>query len=84
MKFANPPNGITSSQFRHRAKCYRLAAPVADTRRDLAMFRALATIFERLAEHCARGGKTASLSMAASKQLAMGTAARQPCCDLVT
>jgi hypothetical protein len=85
MKFANPPNGITSSQFRHRANCYRLAAPIADTRPDLAVPRARNDI-ERLAEHCARGGKTASLSMAASKQLSNwhGSKATVLVCDVVT
>jgi hypothetical protein len=58
MKFADPPKRITSSHFRQRAKHYRLAAAIADARRDVAMFRDLAMIFERLAEHFARAEAT--------------------------
>jgi hypothetical protein len=54
MRFIGLPRRITSSQFRQRAKRYRLAAAVADGRGDEATFRDLAMIFERLAEHIAR------------------------------
>jgi hypothetical protein len=51
MKFTDLPNRVTSSDFRERAKRYRLAAAIADARRDVAMFRDLAMMFERLADH---------------------------------
>jgi hypothetical protein len=54
MKFTDLPEQITSSQFRHRANAYRLAAAIADAGRDVAMYRDLAMMFDRLAEHFAR------------------------------
>jgi hypothetical protein len=54
MKVASPRRRITSVHFRERARHYRLAAAIADARRDEAMFRDLAMMFERLAEDFAR------------------------------
>jgi hypothetical protein len=42
---------ITSTHFLERARLYGLAAAIAEARRDVAMFRDLATMFEQLAQH---------------------------------
>jgi len=67
MQFAGTSKRIISNQFRQRAKRYRLAAAMADARRDEAMFSDLATTFERLGDCFARA--EASLSQVAPKHL---------------
>jgi hypothetical protein len=49
MKFKGPPQRFTPAHFRERAREYRLAAALADARRDVAMFDDLAIMFERQA-----------------------------------
>lgn len=49
MKLKHPPQRVTPIYFRVRAREYRLAAALADARRDAAMFDDLAMMFERLA-----------------------------------
>ena len=52
------PRHITSDHLRQRAKCYRLAAAIADVPQDAATFGALAMMFDRIADDFerARGG----------------------------
>jgi hypothetical protein len=47
MNLKNPPQRVTPVHFRERAREYRLAAALADARRDIAMFDHLAIMFER-------------------------------------
>jgi hypothetical protein len=47
MKLKQPPQRVTPIHFRERAREYRLAAALADARRDAAMFDDLAMMFER-------------------------------------
>ena len=68
MKFAVLPNGMTSSHFRQRARHYRLAAAIADARRDVVMFGDLAMMFERLADSLDRS--QGELSKVSVKRLA--------------
>ena len=50
------PPRITSDHLRQRARCYRLAAAIADVPRDVATFGALAMMFDRIARDFDRAG----------------------------
>jgi hypothetical protein len=54
MNLAGSPWPITPVHLLQRARCYRLAEAIADAPQDIAMFRNLALMFERLAAHLTR------------------------------
>ena len=54
------PRRITSDHLRQRARCYRLAAAIADVPQNAATFDALAMMFDRIAHDFdqAQAGRT--------------------------